>query len=435
MADTGRRVARRRRLRPLAVTGAIWPFLVAAPALAQDFEETLMRVCEDSATGQQLGDRCNRTIASGGGPGDISADSNSSLDGGQLLSLTDATLSRAHGRQRLAESRMQELRDEEDDTPGRGSSSGLSLIDGDRWSVLLNGRAQLFRQEAAGFERQLEGETFSFQLGTDVRLADDIVVGGLFSYDRTDSEFGPDAPGSSAAPFDPPDNDGNLDTNAYSWTLFGSFSPTPSSWIDLSVGGGFEQHRFRRNGLFQIDDRFDDDPIFPVAAVGEPDGWHVSVAAGAGYDYESGALRIGPYTRVSFVHTEIDSYTEKDESGSGLILDVDSVRRDSLVTLAGLRASYAISTKQGVVLPSFRFEFAREWERDPQDLRAALAQAPGSDPFENTGEDPDRNYQNLGIGLLWVLPNGWMPFVDFQTVLNRADWGSETITAGLRLEL
>jgi len=414
--------------------GSLAACLAAGTAGAQSFEDVLQRVCQDSGgIGVELDQRCAESNG-----GDLSGDSNDSLNAGQLLSVTDATLARAHARQQRIEERLEERLEERrgEDEPGRGSASDLDLIEGEKWSLLVNGRAQLFRQEADGFERELEGEVFSFQVGNDVRLRDDVVVGGLFSYDRTDSEFGPDQIADDQdenAPFDPPGNDGNLDTNAYNFTLFGSYAPTLSSWVDFAFGAGFEQHRFRRNGTFQDSNR---NIVLPISTVGEPDGWNVNLSTGAGYDYTSGALRVGPYARVSWVHTEIEAYTETDEATPGLALEVDEVTRDSVVTLAGLRASYAISTDQGVFLPSFRFEFAREWERDPQDLRVTLAQGtPGSDAFTNSGAEPDRHYQHLGIGLLWVLPNGWMPFVDFQTVLNRADWGQETITAGLRLEL
>lgn len=423
--DRARSTPPRRRLAlGTGCLGLVGVCLLSAQVRAQSFEDIFARACADGSVAQDLSARCNESN------GDLSGDSEASLDGGQLLSLTDSTLARSQEQQQRIQERLEERRREDEE--GRGSASELSLFEDTKLSILLNGRAQLFRQEATPRERQLEGELFSVQLGGDLRLRDDLVVGGFFAYDRTDSEFGPDAPGTDDSPFDPPGNDGNIDTNAYTWTLFGSLSPTPASWIDLSFGAGFEQHRFRRNGVFQDSNR---NVSVPVALIGEPNGWNVSLSSGAGYDYTSGALRIGPYARVSWVHTEIEGYTESDETGSGLAFEVDEVERDSLVTLAGVRAAYAISTGQGVFLPSFRFEFAREWERDPQDLRATLAQAPGSEPFTSAGEEPDRHYQNLGVSLLWVLPNGWMPFVDFQTVLNRADWGQETITAGLRLEL
>ena len=52
--------------------------------------------------------------------------------------------------------------------------------------------------------------------------------------------------------------------------------------------------------------------------------------------------------------------------------------------------------------------------------------------FEN--DPPDRNYFNLGAGIVLVLPHGISPFVNYRSLVGYKDQSSHTVTAGLRVE-
>jgi hypothetical protein len=49
-------------------------------------------------------------------------------------------------------------------------------------------------------------------------------------------------------------------------------------------------------------------------------------------------------------------------------------------------------------------------------------------------DTPDRNAWNLGAGVLVILPNGWMPYLDFEVLEGYSDLRRERISAGLRVE-
>ena len=82
-------------------------------------------------------------------------------------------------------------------------------------------------------------------------------------------------------------------------------------------------------------------------------------------------------------------------------------------------------------------------EVSPKFESAMSAVRPTLDEAEDTvrvllrwaGDDPDRDYFNVGLGLAAVFPNGWITFVDFQVLLGYRDRDGYRLTAGLRKEL
>ena len=50
------------------------------------------------------------------------------------------------------------------------------------------------------------------------------------------------------------------------------------------------------------------------------------------------------------------------------------------------------------------------------------------------GDNPDRDYFNVGVGILMVLPNGWMPFVDYESLISYEDLKSHKFVGVLRVE-
>lgn len=267
------------------------------------------------------------------------------------------------------------------------------------------------------------------QVGGDYRLSDRGVIGGLFAYYRTDSEFDTDKPGRN---FVPANNEGNTDADTYSITLFGSYNVTDNFFLDGSLGYGYTDYTFRRRAVFQETNRVV--PQINVRTVGDTDGHEFSTSAGIGYDFHRSALTFGPYTRVNFARSEIDGYTEDDKANSGLQLVIDKNSRNSLTTVLGARASYAVSVPWGVLVPQARFEYEHEFDKDAQTTTTTFALDASQTQFKSTGDDPDRNYFNLGAGLLLVLPNGWMPFVDFESLVGYEDLRRYKLTAGLRVE-
>jgi outer membrane autotransporter protein len=409
-----------------ALVGAIHPTAVAWAA-KPDFQSYFFDVCSGSGnpTGA-LGARCADTP---GGLGDLSGDSEDSLYPTQFVGTNESAIVRARALERMLESRMEAIRDETADPDRRPrASEGALNSERARLSLLVNGRWSGFDRDETSNERGIEGDLWSAQIGGDYRIARGIVLGGLFTYDRLDSEFDSDAPGVNFSPFS---REGIVDANWYSLAVYASFqSGDAGLYGDLSAGAGFASYEIERSVVFQESTR-------TVAQTGvrtnaRPDAYDLQASGTLGYDFALGAATFGPYGRIVYVGTDLESFTER--SASGLEMRVDGQSRDSFVTVVGARLNYAFSLPLGVVIPQLRAEWEHEFAREAQVAHTRFVLDTSSSDFRVRGESPDRDYANLGASLIWVLPGGWLPFVDYQVLAGYEDLDRHSVTVGLRKE-
>jgi hypothetical protein len=87
-----------------------------------------------------------------------------------------------------------------------------------------------------------------------------------------------------------------------------------------------------------------------------------------------------------------------------------------------------------VLIPQVRFEYEHEYKKDPRSVVSSFAQDSSGTSLALITDDPDRNYFNFGASLLLILPNGWMPFIDAELLLDYKDFERQRYTGGLRIE-
>jgi outer membrane autotransporter protein len=388
---------------------------VAFPAGAQNaaFQSFFFDVC--GSPGGTLADRCGES-----GGGDLSGDSEDSLNPSQTLPVNDAALARARAVGDEVEGRLEERRDEPAPT---------AADVGGRWGVFLGEHWEGFDRDETSRERGFDGDTLGVQLGADYRVSERAFAGLFLAYDYTDSEFDSDQPGVA---FVPPGDDGSMDADNYSVTAYGSYGVTDSFYVDGSAGYGYSDYEFRRNAVFQETTRTV--PQTNVRTEADSDGHELSAGLGCGYDFRKGAFEFGPYLRAHYVRTKVDGYRESDETGSGLAMEVDSESQTSLTSIVGARASYAVSTTWGVLLPQARVEYEHEFERDEETAATRFVQDAGGNVFRVSGDDPDRDYLNASAGLVLVLAEGWMPFVDYEVLVGHSFLDRHRVALGVRKE-
>jgi hypothetical protein len=51
-----------------------------------------------------------------------------------------------------------------------------------------------------------------------------------------------------------------------------------------------------------------------------------------------------------------------------------------------------------------------------------------------SGDDPDRDYLNASAGLVLVLAEGWMPFVDYEVLVGHSFLDRHRVALGVRKE-
>ena len=392
----------------------------ATEATNAAFQSFFFDVCVNpSAT---LAARCAETNA---GLGDLSGDSESSLNPSQGLSHNDAALAVAQTRSRESRERGERMR--EDD-----ASSSDGAVSVGPFSLMLHGRGVWFEQERVvdvEAERGYDGEQFAAEIGLDYRLSDDAVIGAIVGFEQVDVDFDTENPGNN---FTPAAEAGDNEVDTISITLFGAVNLTENIYIDGTLGYGTSDYEFRRNVVFQESNRVV--PQTDVRTEGDADGDSIWAGVNLGYQTQNDAWSWGSYVGLTYASSDIDGYTESDRSSSGLNMTVGDLDRDSVLAHLGVVAAYTISTANGVWVPSIRVEYDHEFDRDAQDLNTVFVLDANQTSFASRGDEPDEDYFNIALGIVGVLPNGWAPFLEADIVVGYDDFDRSRVQLGVRKE-
>ncbi len=394
---------------------------IAASAQNAAFEALFNNVCGGTTSGN-LATLCG--VSAGAG---LATESENSLNPGQALASTDQSLVRAEALLAETLERLEEIRDEEAGKPTRADDTAIEF---GRFSLSTQFKFEEFDEDRDDLEneRGYDGETWTFQVLGDYRVSDEWVVGALLGFDRSDSDFDPD---NAAAAFTPGGSEGGVETDTYYLNLFTSYNITDSLYVDGALGYGYADYDLQRNAIFLDPGRTTPTTIDARA---DTQGHNFSAGGGVGYDFSFGALSVGPYARANVVYTTLDGYTENDPVNTGLALIVEDSEATSVTGVLGARASYAFGFTWGVVVPQVRAEYEHEFKDDPRDVDTQFAADVSGAIVSVISDDPDRNYWNLGAGVLVVLPNGWMPFVDVEALVGHSTLDRARVTGGLRAE-
>jgi outer membrane lipase/esterase len=165
---------------------------------------------------------------------------------------------------------------------------------------------------------------------------------------------------------------GSADTRSYGFSLFGTYYVLEQFYVDGMLSFGWNNYSLARvisynlgptpSGTGQPTGTGSDKTTEPVNQIAraDPNGNQYSFNIGAGYDFRQGAWTFGPLARLQYLKLNIDGYQEtinNPNPGFGWALAQASQDVESLTTVLGGRASYAISTGLGVLLPQVRIEW------------------------------------------------------------------------------
>ncbi|NOR40673.1 MAG: autotransporter domain-containing protein [Gammaproteobacteria bacterium] len=363
--------------------------------------------------------RCGETT---GSSGDLSGDSESSLNPSQNVSSNKTPLANARSKISKAYEHIDDLKN-----GNAGADDNAAMIG--PFSLLINGSRTWIDKDSTTNERGYDGDAYGIELGLDYRLSERALIGGFIGYENTDFDYDKDEAGRN---FIPQSNSGTNDADTYSLTVFGAYDFTDRIYAEGSVGASTTDYELERNVVFQESTRTT--PQTNVRARGKPDGDGYWFSASTGYAFSNGALSYTPYVRASYISSEIDSYTEKDLNGSGLNMKVDDNTRDSLTTALGIRASYAYNMEWGVLVPQAHFEYEHEFDEDAQKSTSTYVLDASRNRYTIDGDDPDRDYFNAGAGVVAIFPNSWMAFLNYDGLIGYDDIDRHQVTAGIRRE-
>jgi outer membrane autotransporter protein len=155
-----------------------------------------------------------------------------------------------------------------------------------------------------------------------------------------------------------------------------------------------------------------------------------------GRDFQAGGWSIGPYGRVLYTKLDFDRIVDEMDSGpgSGLGLEVDARTLTSVASEVGAKFTYAHSTDWGVVTPHLQVEWEHEFKDDPKALTARFLADPTHTPFSLSGEDLDKDYFKLSLGVSLILQHGRSGFVLYERTVGRDGFFQDNLGLGIRIE-
>jgi len=255
----------------------------------------------------------------------------------------------------------------------------------------------------AGFTSDRAGITFGLDSPMDWG-----VIGGAFSYNHTWGQFD--------------DHGGDFDLDSWSGLFYGSYYPSDASFIDGVIGLGLKKNLTDRRVI-------NNGNILVGNAKGDTTGFEFQTSVSGGYDFALDNFTIGPRLGIHYLRTEYNDFTE---TGTPMALSYPDQVEDSLTSTLGFQGSVAISTSFGVVVPQINAEYVHEFLNDRRTVHAVDL---NGNPATFVTDPPDRDYFNVGAGLVFVLPDGVSPFLSYSAeVANRFE-EVHTVTAGVRIEL
>jgi outer membrane lipase/esterase len=307
--------------------------------------------------------------------------------------------------QRRQADRLAERRD------GQGGSADQP---GTGFGLFVNGDYQFLNKNTTQFETGFEQHTAGTTVGLDYSFRGRAVLGAALNYAH---EFG-DFAGVS----------GGFDNDAFGLTLYGTIVPIDKLFVDGFVGYTRKEYSINRRIQFVS-------PVNNATALGRIDGDthsnEFNVGTNVGYDFVIKSFTIGPRVGLNYLDRRIAGYQESGNTGLELIYDNQNVA--SLTTTAGLFGSVAISTRYGVLVPQATAEYVHEFLNDQRTVGFTLVDTVSRPRLLFQTDTPDRNFFNLGLGAVFVLPGGTSTFVNVRELVGYNTRRATTVTAGLRM--
>jgi outer membrane lipase/esterase len=309
------------------------------------------------------------------------------------------------------------------------SSAGAAETPGlfKKLGLFVNGNLSLGEKDATRKEDGFDFKTYGVTAGADYRFTRNIVLGGAFNFQSTDSDLADTRTVGFATPVD----GGSVDSTSYSGSIYATYYVTGMFYVDGIFTFGWNDYDIARSIVYNVG------TAVQQTVEADTNGTQLSFSLGGGYDFNVAGWTLSPLVRVNYLKLDIDGYREDIDNtnpGFGWALAFADQDVESLTTVLGGQVSYAISTGVGVLLPQVRFEWEHEFLNDSQTLTARFVNDPQRAPIRFTTDNPDRNFFNIGVGLSATFREGMAAFVYYETVLGLEDVTRHTVVLGVRKE-
>ena len=408
-------------------SGRVWAAVagaaVAALLLAGSGSDAQAQTFNDAIQGALGGDGVTRCVGLSSGPfqGTLATICGPGIPAGpgssSGASIASLALGQQGAEQRRIQARLEEQRQASREGGVLAASADPSFQLG-KLGLFVTGEGDWVKKDVTRFEPGFSSDAGGVIVGADYRVLPWLTAGLALSYLGTNGNF--------------TSNTGHFNTDAFGITLYGSVTPLPNLFVDGTVGYTLRDYNVVRRASY-----FSDPNGVNGFVQGDTTGNEFRTSVQTGYDFIMGALTAGPRVGVNYSTNDIDSYAEHNSSpknlDTGLQLAYDGQHRESLTTTVGVFASYAISTSIGVFVPQFTGDWVHEFYDNQRVIYFRFREDLGQTRLRFQTDSPDRNYANLGTGVVLVLPKGLQVFLSFRALVGYSDRQAYTANGGLRI--
>ncbi len=292
--------------------------------------------------------------------------------------------------------------------------------------VFGTGRVILGDKDDTGEVDGYDFQTTGLSIGADYRLTDAFVFGAAFGYSYYDVDFNHTARSPRGQ---------DLDSDNYAFSLFGTYTFDFGLFTDAIGTLGWADFDSKRKIFIANNNSgnvFAGNNIVRTAK-GNFDAFEYGIAARVGYDYtpkQVEGLTVTPIAGIEYLRAEIDGFSE--HGAQGLDLKYDDFNADSLTSNVGFEATYAISTRIGIVTPGVNARWVHEFADDSGPDVVYANDPTGLSRFSITSEGVTRDYGVLGASVAAQFAGGWAAFVDYAAPVGLDNFTVHQITFGLR---
>jgi outer membrane autotransporter protein len=257
----------------------------------------------------------------------------------------------------------------------------------DESGIWISGNIGFGTRDETATVRGMRFRTDGVSIGADRRFSDKLALGMGIGYARDTTTIGTDGSESHS--------------EGVSLTMYGSFQPTRSTFIDGLVGYGALRHRSQRFV-----------PAVSDLARMKRDGSQIFGSIAAGYEFHTDGVLLSPYGRLDLAY---DRFKQASETGAGAnALTYFKQTQKTVQAALGVRAESRHETSFGYVRPRLRVELKHDFEGEHDANIAFSDQVPGP-VYTVSPPGRDRNALLLGVGSDFEFRSGLKFGVDYVT--------------------
>lgn len=277
-----------------------------------------------------------------------------------------------------------------------------------RLGIFMNGQFSFGDQNVSSRELSSDLRTQGVTGGIDYRFTDRLILGLAAGFMHVKSDF---------------NRSGNLDTNGYTASVFGTYYLSDKFYLDGILTYGRNSYNSTRNISFRG---------FDASAEGRTHSNQYAASVTSGYNFHYEGLAFGPLVRANYVNVGVNSFRENGAGAANLAISSQSI--ESVTNNLGGQISYAISHPWGVFLPNARVEWEHQYANSSRLLTSTFVADPTQTFFAIPTNNPDRNYFNLASGITATFTNRATAFINYETVVGRQNITNHVFAVGGRWE-